>query len=70
MHFTSSDGEINGSSISSSDSYFGYDFLFGLLLEIGKNMDLDFNTKYNIISTEGSPSGYVSANVGLFFGLN
>ena len=54
---------------SSSDTYFGWGAGAGFLYQIGNNMDLDFNAKYNMIMSEGNSSDYVSVMVGLLFGL-
>jgi hypothetical protein len=74
MHFANSDYEYELLGVtysgSASDSYFGWGAGAGFLYQIGNNMDLDVNAKYNSISSEGSASDYVSVMVGLLFGLN
>jgi opacity protein-like surface antigen len=71
MHFTSFDFEFLGLNFwSGSDSYFGWGAGAGFLYQIGNNMDLDVNARYNSIAGEGGSSDYVSILVGLLFGLN
>lgn len=70
MHFSSFDYEFMGVDYSSSDSYFGWGAGAGFLYQIGNNMDLDVNARYNSISSEGGASDYVSILIGLLFGLN
>jgi opacity protein-like surface antigen len=70
MHFTSFDFEFMGVDYSASDSYFGWGAGAGFLYQIGNNMDLDVNARYNSIAGEGGSSDYVSILVGLLFGLN
>lgn len=76
VHFVSVDlpeyefeGETFGGG-SSSDTYFGWGAGAGFLFQLGSNMDLDVNAKYNGISSSGGSSDYVSVMVGLLFGLN
>ncbi|HEY7751674.1 MAG TPA: outer membrane beta-barrel protein [Ignavibacteriaceae bacterium] len=61
-------GQTVGGSV--SDTYFGWGIGAGFLYEIGKNMDLDFNARYNSIASEGSSSEYLSFLIGILFGLN
>jgi hypothetical protein len=61
-------GETYGGS--ASDTYFGWGAGAGFLYQIGNNMNLDVNAKYNSIAGEGGSSDYVSVMVGLLFGLN
>jgi opacity protein-like surface antigen len=55
---------------SESKTYFGWGAGAGFLYQIGNNMNLDVNAKYNSIAAEGGSSDYVSVMVGLLFGLN
>jgi opacity protein-like surface antigen len=55
---------------SESKTYFGWGAGAGFLYQIGSNMDLDFNAKYNMIMSEDTSTDYVSVMVGLLFGLN
>lgn len=77
MHFTTFDvpeveipgvGTFGGGS--ESDSNFGWGAGAGFLYQIGNNMDLDVNVRYNSITASGGSSDYLSAMVGLLFGLN
>lgn len=77
MHFTTVDipeveipgvGTFGGGS--ESDSNFGWGAGAGFLYQIGNNMDLDVNARYNSITGDGGSSDYVSIMVGLLFGLN
>jgi opacity protein-like surface antigen len=77
MHFTTVDipeieipgfGTFGGGS--ASDSNFGWGAGAGFLYQIGNNMDLDVNARYNSITGEGGSLDYVSILVGLLFGLN
>ena len=61
-------GETYGGS--TSETYFGWGAGAGFLYQIGNNMDLDVNARYNSISSEGGASDYVTVMVGLLFGLN
>ena len=76
VHFTTVDIpeiEILGITVgggSVSDTFFGFGAGAGFLMEVGKNMNLDVNAKFNSISSEGSSSNYVSVMAGLLFGLN
>lgn len=75
VHFTTVDlpeYEFEGQTFgggSSSDTYFGWGAGAGFLYQIGNNMDLDVNARYNSIAAEGGSSDYVSVMVGLLFGL-
>lgn len=69
MHFTNFNYEFMGVDYSSSDSYFGWGAGAGFLYQIGNNMNLDLNARYNSIAAEGGSSDYVSVMVGLLFGL-
>jgi opacity protein-like surface antigen len=62
-------GETYGGG-SESDTYFGWGAGAGVLYQIGHNMDLDFNVKYNMIMSENTSTDYVSIMIGLLFGLN
>jgi hypothetical protein len=75
-HFVSVDlpeyeilGETFGGG-SATDTYFGWGAGAGVLYQIGHNIDLDLNAKYNMIMSEGTSSDYVSIMLGLLFGLN
>lgn len=75
-HFVTADipeieilGETFGGG-SESDTYFGWGAGAGFLYQIGNNMNLDFNAKYNMIMSEDTSTDYVSVMVGLLFGLN
>ena len=61
-------GETYGGS--TSETYFGWGAGAGFLYQVGNNMDLDVNARYNSIAAEGGSSDYVSIMVGLLFGLN
>ena len=62
------EGETYGGG-SASDTYFGWGAGAGFLYQIGNNMNLDFNAKYNMIMSEDNSTDYVSVMVGLLFGL-
>lgn len=52
-----------------SSSDLGFGFGGGFLLPLGKNLDLDVSASYDIISTEGSSSSFISVMGGVSFAL-
>ena len=76
VHFTTVDVPeivilgITVSGGSASDTFFGFGAGVGFLYQVGNNMDLDVNAKYNSVSSSGGSSNYISIMAGLLFGLN
>ncbi|HSD63730.1 MAG TPA: outer membrane beta-barrel protein [Ignavibacteriaceae bacterium] len=55
--------------ISETNSRFGIDPLIGFRYHLSQSTDLDFNVKYNIISTEGGSTNFLGINGGVQIGL-
>ncbi len=53
-----------------SSTNLGFGFGGGVLIEAGKNLKFDGGVQFNIISTTGSSSSYISIEAGVLFGLN
>lgn len=80
FHFTSSSFDIpsqtiggftfGGGSQSASSTDFGFGFGGGVLIAISKNVNLDGGLQYNLVTTTGNSSGYISFEIGAAFGLN
>ncbi len=69
---TSSRTRVEGNTTTSVDetnSRFGLDPLLGFRYHLSQSTDLDFNLKYNIISTEGGNTNYLGLNGGVQIGL-
>ncbi len=56
-------------SVDETNSKFGLDPLFGFRYHLSQSTDLDFNIKYNIITTEGGNTNYLGVNGGIQIGL-
>lgn len=54
----------------SSDSNFGFGFGGGAVFQANSNLMLNGELKFNIISTSGSSSNYLSVQGGVLFSLN
>lgn len=52
-----------------SETKFGLAPVFGFRYHISQSVDLDFNFKYNIITTEENSTTYMGINGGIQFGL-
>jgi opacity protein-like surface antigen len=61
---------IGGGTQSASSTNFGLGFGGGVLVEVSKKLQFDGGLQYNLITTEGSSSGYISFELGVAFGLN
>ena len=79
FHFTSSSFEIpaqtffgqtfGGGTVDASSTDFGFGFGGGVLVEVGKNLQFDGGLQYNLVTTTGNSSGYISFELGVAFGL-
>lgn len=79
FHFTSSSYDIpaqtffgqtfGGGTVDASSTDFGFGFGGGVLVEVGKNLQFDGGLQYNLVTTTGSSSGYISFELGVAFGL-
>ncbi len=55
--------------VSETNSRFGIDPLVGFRYHLSRSTDLDFNLKYNLISTEGGNTNFLGINGGVQIGL-
>ncbi len=55
--------------VDQSSSKFGLDPLFGFRYHLSQTTDLDFNLKYNIITTDGGNTDFLGINGGVQIGL-
>ena len=60
---------VGGGSVSASTSDFGFLGGVGVLFPAGRNLDIDVNAGYNLITTSGSSTGYIDINGGVRIGL-
>ncbi len=56
-------------SVDETNSKFGLDPLVGFRYHLSQTTDLDFNLKYNIISTDGGNTNFLGVNGGVQIGL-